>query len=197
MPRSLRNSSAADSLRLRTTGDPLTELWSGPSRRTSSMSSRWCRNCPNAAKAVASSSKTTRPFSRNARATGSWGIATTTGLRSRSANSAVSAAKRGKSYPFPETGIPTSAASTPGSAARTGNTFPKRLLSVSNAAVMSTGFVFVAKVGRISVRACEVSGVNCVNCKPLSAAASAPRTQIAPELLTMARRRPRGCQSLR
>ena len=67
-----------------------------------------------------------------------------------------------------------------------------RLLSFSNAPVTSSGLDGVAKAGSTCFSVACVAASNCGNSRPISSAASAAITQLAPELLTATKRRPRG-----
>ena len=84
-----------------------------------------------------------------------------------------------------------------GSCATAGSTSPNRPLFDSSAAVMSIGFVAVAKPGSRSATPCRVWADSAASGRPNSSDASAPITQLAPELLMTTSRRPSGRQPLR
>ena len=62
---------------------------------------------------------------------------------------------------------------------------------------MSTGFVVVAKLGSTRSNPARVAADSGASESPADVAASAAMTQVAPELLTTARRLPSGRQPLR
>ena len=88
-------------------------------------------------------------------------------------------------------------ASAAGSLAMTGRMSLNRPLLESSAAVMSIGFVVVAKLGRIFAETVARLGASFAIGMPAFDAASAASTQIAPELLIATRRRPCGFQPFR
>ncbi len=79
----------------------------------------------------------------------------------------------------------------------TGRMSPNSRLLDNSAAVRSIGFVVVAKLGRMPLSLLSVSGASFAIGMPTAVAASAVKTQTAPELLMATSRLPLGFQPLR